>query len=193
MLTEDQSASLSASVRVRYGQLTGVSGCVQCDVRLMFFSMFFPLPRVFQHVAMLSKSSGSSDERTLSRVVQRVKAGTHTPMEAVAAEPSLNAHSGAERESYIYIRHAVHSLHAEDARQRLPSYPRPRPRADRRRAHQLSYLPGCKKVSRCSSSHSRLAWSLCPWARYACGPPCGSRCWHYAARRQAGEESSGRE
>jgi len=50
---------------------------------------------------MLSKSSGSSDERTLSRVVQRVKAGTHTPMEAVAAEPSLNAHSGAERESYI--------------------------------------------------------------------------------------------
>lgn len=101
VLTEDQSASLSASVRVRYGQLTGVSGCVRCDVRLMFFSTFFPLPRVFQHVEMLSKSSGSSDERTLSRVVQRVKAGTHTPMEAVAAQPSLNAHSGKERESYF--------------------------------------------------------------------------------------------
>ena len=37
----------------------------------------------------------------LIRVVQRVKAGTHTPMEAVAAEPSLNAHSGVERESYF--------------------------------------------------------------------------------------------
>ena len=62
---------------------------------------FFPLPCVFQQVEMLSKSSGSSDERTLSRVVQRFKAGTHTPMEAVAAEPSQNAHSGVERESYF--------------------------------------------------------------------------------------------
>jgi len=52
----------------------------------------------------------------------------------------------------------------------------------------------CQDVKKfLSSSHSRLAWGLCPWARYACGPPCGSRCWHYAARRQAGEESSGGE
>jgi hypothetical protein len=66
---------------------------------------------------MLSKSSGSSDERTLSRVVQRVKAGTHTPMEAVAAEPSLNAHSGVERESYFRkLRRHVAQLKAEGAR-----------------------------------------------------------------------------
>ena len=73
---------------------------VRCDVRLMYLTLLPPALR-FQRVEMLSKSSGCSDERTLSRVVQRVKAGTHTPMEAVAAEPSLNAHSGAERESYI--------------------------------------------------------------------------------------------
>ena len=78
---------------------------------------FFPLPCVFQQVEMLSKSSGSSDERTLSRVVQRVKAGTHTPMEAVAAEPSLNAHSGVERESYFRkARRHVAQLQAEGAR-----------------------------------------------------------------------------
>ena len=66
---------------------------------------------------MLSKSSGSSDERTLSRAVQRVKAGTHTPMEAVAAEPSLNAHSGVERESYFRtLRRHVAQLKAEGAR-----------------------------------------------------------------------------
>jgi len=78
---------------------------------------FFPLPCVFQRVEMLSKSSESFDERTLSRVVQRVKAGTHTPMEAVAAEPSLNAHSGAERESYFRkVRRHVAQLKAEGAR-----------------------------------------------------------------------------
>jgi len=52
-------------------------------------------------VEVLSRSSGRSDERSLSRAVQRVKAGTHTPMEAATAEPSLNAHFGAERESYF--------------------------------------------------------------------------------------------
>ena len=62
-------------------------------------------------------SSGSSDERTLSRAVQRVKAGTHTPMEAVAAESSLNAHSGADRESYFRkVRRHVAQLKAEGAR-----------------------------------------------------------------------------
>ena len=66
---------------------------------------------------MLSKSSGSSDERTLSRAVQRVKAGTHTPMEAVTAEPSLNALSGAERESDFRKAHRhVAQLQAEGAR-----------------------------------------------------------------------------
>ena len=62
-------------------------------------------------------SSGSSDERTLSRAVQRVKAGTHPPMEAVAAESSLNAHSGADRESYFRkVRRHVAQLKAEGAR-----------------------------------------------------------------------------
>lgn len=49
--------------------------------------------------------------------MQRVKAGTHTPMEAVAAEPSLNAHSGVERESYFRkVRRHVAQLQAESAR-----------------------------------------------------------------------------
>ena len=49
--------------------------------------------------------------------MQRVKAGTHTPMEAVAAKPSLNAPSGAERESYFRkVRHHVAQLKAEGAR-----------------------------------------------------------------------------
>jgi len=53
----------------------------------------------------------------MSRVVQRVKAGTHTPMEAVAAEPSLNANSGAERVSYFRkARRHVAQLKAEGAR-----------------------------------------------------------------------------
>jgi len=34
VVTEDQSASLSASVRVRYGRLTEVSTCVQVHVQV---------------------------------------------------------------------------------------------------------------------------------------------------------------
>ena len=45
VLTEDQSASLSASVRLRYGRLTGVSGCVRCDVRLMNLPLLPPALR----------------------------------------------------------------------------------------------------------------------------------------------------
>jgi len=46
VLTEDQSATLPASVRVRYGRLTGVSGCVRCDVRLMYLALPPPALRV---------------------------------------------------------------------------------------------------------------------------------------------------
>ena len=56
---------------------------------------FFPLPCAFQQVEMLPKLSGSSYELTLSRVVQRVVAGTHTTVEAVASERPLNAPSRA--------------------------------------------------------------------------------------------------
>ena len=43
--------------------------------------------------------------------MQRVKAGTHTPMEAAA---SLNAHSGVERESYFRkVRRHVAQLQAD--------------------------------------------------------------------------------
>jgi len=90
-----------------------VSGAMSASCTLPFF----PLPCVFQRVEMLPRSSGSSDERTLSRVMQRVKAETHTPMKAIAAEPSLNAHSGAERESYFRkARRHVAQLKAEGAR-----------------------------------------------------------------------------
>ena len=50
--------------------------------------------------------------------MQRVKAGTHTPMGAVALEPSLNAHSGVERESYFRkVRRKVAQLQAAAAQQ----------------------------------------------------------------------------
>ena len=49
VVTEDQSASLSASVSVRYGRLTEVSGCVRCDVRLMYLAPF-PPPYAFEQV-----------------------------------------------------------------------------------------------------------------------------------------------
>ena len=42
VVTEDQSASLSASVSVRYGRLTEVSGCVRCNVRLIYLALLPP-------------------------------------------------------------------------------------------------------------------------------------------------------
>jgi len=73
----------------------------------------------------------------------------------------------------------------------LSSHSAPRAWAERRHAHQLSHLPGCKKDFGRSLRHSGRAGNLCSWARHACRPPCSRWCRHCAARRQAGEEGSG--
>ena len=49
VITEGQSASLSASVRVRYGRLTEVSKCVHRDVQLMHHALL-PMPYASEQV-----------------------------------------------------------------------------------------------------------------------------------------------
>ena len=85
VLTEDQSASLSASVRVRYDHLTEVPTCFHRDVHLC---PPYPSPPTLRCSAgaVLSRPSGSREDATLSRVVTRVFAGTHTTTEAVVAD-----------------------------------------------------------------------------------------------------------
>jgi len=67
---------------------------------------------------MLSKPSGSSDERTLRRVVKCVMMGTHSTTEAILAEPLLNSQVGAERSSYFRkVKRHVTKIEAQAAQQ----------------------------------------------------------------------------
>jgi len=98
VLTEDQSASLPASVRVRYDHFTEVPTCVHRDVHLCQPCPSPPTLRCSAG-AMLPRPSGSREDAALNRVVTRVLVGTHTTTEAIVAEPLLNSHDDTERRS----------------------------------------------------------------------------------------------